>query len=1247
MALCDEIKDEIKIETPFIIFGRNYTGQFISRIYVSEAVETLELVDKNGLFNLELDDLGFYNLSLYRCSLINVQACECPIVNELKLRVNGSEETCTFNIYTVIPGHVENAATEANTFGKQLVLDFNMLPVLDANGKTPCEDGFDPSSVDLSSLLDHFHVLFENEGEKAVAERASFETRFCQMFYQSIKIPSRYNIKEMFSPGDVLTLKYKVGVDEYGNDIYYVMDKSAIYKDGVKETGPIVVKYVQNDNTLTLERPVDTDATDARKFTTQVIPNGTYYDYIDVGKSMVKGTFDALSHLYIMSKGNIKGKATFYVDGVAAGTFGKDVVGNVIVDGVEYKVWKVFFNSTVRLTLESAIGLKSPRGEQFTTLLMDGNVVIGQNIEEIGLLKFPIDQCHNEFIVEGSSTSCTELQLYDGVSTANVPVYELDLENNQIRINLMQGMFPTDERGREVCGKSNIVISGKPCGEEQPAYRVDFPVIRYVYDGSKFDGKYTTGANCIYVSQVELNTDDDPNNVNTPMKNYGKDMYVNLRDPKSCCAMRYVSVKVKYNEFLQYKHGELTLNGIKLQENDLVWLTSQFIKESEDGKSVNENGLWIVKKGDWEYYGDVTEDMFIDLGARVTETVSATIDTNVGRRYGNYWLGNVNLKSGMVVNLQNQDDGKNGLYRIMCGEWKYLGEAGPTSGNNIDMSNDIVTYNDINFCKCGIYHIWYYYLNGSCVLNTATRTVKVVGKCGEKNGTLVPGKRIRITDYQVKTEVDKGLMPGSSGDPLVDECVRQVESFDKQYRFDTEDIVQENTCIKDAIFPNCNEGSLCDHEYAAFSKGEDDKYNSNNSTGFSMVFWQATMDDDRVDYWTMYALVGRTSKNPKEYVAYRIQQVGAASVEMVDVTDWFELLPVSYDNGENTYFRAVPITGANVASASITFDVPVNDFVDDVQVGDVLNVSNGNELDDKMRARVTRIENGVATADISLPVGFNKDDYYVEIYRHQMVGYGIEISDPSWVFSDSADYPLTRKSQTDLRHYSLTVPSSSPLDVNTTYYAYSTKGNIRPIPFTIKVHEPEEGEEQDENYITYDALMSHDVPTYEVVTRHVDDGELVEETEKKPYPIRVAVGNALTWRTIDENWSIKSNTTKIRIPKSYDFRFYNTPITVEEFVDLYNATKPQCVYPVDGVILLTDDATENTEYWIKDLGNIDGELWPVGFEGECGDDRVPYVLLMDSISHAPVVCDEPDPEGSQKKYVAVAADGYFNPSYED
>ena len=50
MALCEEIKEnkEIKIETPFIIFGRNYTGQFISRIYVSKNISKLKLADEKA-----------------------------------------------------------------------------------------------------------------------------------------------------------------------------------------------------------------------------------------------------------------------------------------------------------------------------------------------------------------------------------------------------------------------------------------------------------------------------------------------------------------------------------------------------------------------------------------------------------------------------------------------------------------------------------------------------------------------------------------------------------------------------------------------------------------------------------------------------------------------------------------------------------------------------------------------------------------------------------------------------------------------------------------------------------------------------------------------------------------------------------------------------------------------------------------------------------------------------------------------
>ena len=97
---------------------------------------------------------------------------------------------------------------------------------------------------------------------------------------------------------------------------------------------------------------------------------------------------------------------------------------------------------------------------------------------------------------------------------------------------------------------------------------------------------------------------------------------------------------------------------------------------------------------------------------------------------------------------------------------------------------------------------------------------------------------------------------------------------------------------------------------------------------------------------------------------------------------------------------------------------------------------------------------------------------------------------------------------------------------------------------------------------------------------------------------------------------------------------------MQEFVDLYNATKPQCIYsPVDGVLILADDDDdpETTDYWIKDLSDMD---------------KLPSVILLDSAIgtsavYPDVVDKEPDPEGSHTKYVAIAADGYLNPSYEN
>ena len=82
---------------------------------------------------------------------------------------------------------------------------------------------------------------------------------------------------------------------------------------------------------------------------------------------------------------------------------------------------------------------------------------------------------------------------------------------------------------------------------------------------------------------------------------------------------------------------------------------------------------------------------------------------------------------------------------------------------------------------------------------------------------------------------------------------------------------------------------------------------------------------------------------------------------------------------------------------------------------------------------------------------------------------------------------------------------------------------------------------------------------------------------------------------------------------------------------------------IEGEIILTDDAnTDKTEYLIEDLAHIGPDA-----EVEPGDESVPYVILTDSDEYGPLVYDEPDPEGSSVKYVAIATDNPLSPGYTD
>lgn len=1055
------ICDYIKIENPFVYYGNNKPGDFVSRIIYPDDSEgfknlVIEAVSPyaTNLFKVVDDETYGYSLYLDDCALLYSGNCRC-VPNRLTLRCTYTDdndetvvEECTYNIYTTSIHYIENAVSMMGTYPKLTLHGVN-LPILDANMRTPCDIGYDPSTA-----TPQFSILLTNTSNKIKIENASFETRFCQMFYNSISISKVYNAKSLFDEGDALVIKIKTGVDENGNDIYEE-HSTTTYPDGT--TKPILVRRVQNDNTITLEMAVD----------------------------------------------------------------------------------------------------------------------------------FTLELCNNNFIVEVlPKTVCSEIKP-DDLSIS---------DDGVITFGLTRDMLPSDMNGDEVCMPTVLSLSAGGCDDNAP--RTSYTLLRYKYDGSKVDGKYTTGTQCIYNTPIELNYENTGDDT-APETNgvYGKNLYVKIKDRSKCCSIAYNQVKTKVNERIAYKYGSMTLNGITVREGDVVWLAAQYTELPRDDEGnviksevIDGNGLWIVhEQAPWEFYDEVKNDTFIDLGARVTDTVKVSHSSNVSRKYGNYWMDGVYLSSGSVVNLQNQDDGMNGLWRITCGDWEFIGSAGPTSGTSIDASDKIVTHNDIDFCKCGVYHIWYYYVNNACVLNTAMRTVKVVGNCNGKDGTLVPGNKIKITDYYIQTEVDKELIPSAGGDPYIDPCLKRVETFDAQYRIDITDI--PSNCGETVVSPHCTEITLCDHTYGIRSNDLNKPYLSSDSSGFSMVFWKYEYGN-----WNLYALVGITGKRPHEYQAYKLSVPGNATIDMVDVSDWFIPHPPTgyvYSTTINESMKT-----AKFAFDSDVIDLKVGDSVDCYDnsispkkvVGTIDNII---ESDNKtyaivsfdsisdFRKTVVNVEESNENEETS--------DEKVEILEVNVVVYtytfavpDVIISDPSWKFKSSTEFNVVEISDVGTS-YSIGKlkykPEQLDLSVGSIIETASTDINIRSMSATVsEITENEDGTLTAR--LDYQALVPKKTK-YVLVGFDENMKPIYEKVETTVKMIYVS-DNTLNYKTISEDWTLNSNTTKIFIPKSYEFRYYNTAISVSEFVDIYNSFgKWKCIQPVERYIVI---GTDDDNYLVTDDG---------------------------------------------------------------
>lgn len=487
-----------------------------------------------------------------------------------------------------------------------------------------------------------------------------------------------------------------------------------------------------------------------------------------------------------------------------------------------------------------------------------------------------------------------------------------------------------DSTCSEICGTYAVNLGYGECGANSiEAGSADFTtawvnnlyLIRYRFDSTNKElseqtpgGMMTTvDPKCFYSTEIELVKDDYDSDSKSPSSggvtsSLGSNIYFRIKPGTDCTKLAYYRVKLKYSRNLPKRAGELTLDGVALSEGDLVWLDKQF-----DGG----NGLWIVQGGEWiglksyldgqsgydEYYDPcqrpeqeplpVDSNIIADLGVHVKDKVTVTCDSDVPaeKRYGTQKICNTIVRPGDTVLLANQSDGANGLWEVTCAEWIQRSENAPAhSGTSISGDDFVVVQNDIDFCTCqhngkNIFHIWYYYLNGSCYLARASRTVKIT--CGLK-GSLFPSQGVDVTDYKITAEANSDLVTDShrtAGDPVKETCMEEVENYDADHRVDIKD--NRYGCGTEVIVaPNGMKICRCEHVY---NIDKETAFSSRDRNGFSIVYWK--YEDEK---WHLYAYIGAGRYDlGMNYYVYHICTNGIAGEE--DVDENVEILPIGAD----------------------------------------------------------------------------------------------------------------------------------------------------------------------------------------------------------------------------------------------------------------------------------------------------------------------------------------------------------------
>lgn len=524
-------------------------------------------------------------------------------------------------------------------------------------------------------------------------------------------------------------------------------------------------------------------------------------------------------------------------------------------------------------------------------------------------------------ILGGNFTSEMRIKLSYGSEWSVVIPREdvvLDTEDRWDRLSFIMGsnyaMKGMD--GEEICavydlgigyGGNTGFVSMAGTGDAKMALENNVGIIRYKYDaGTAAEKKkasagavVTTNSSCFYTTELEMVYDSTDGSGNAQMKGgaagkYGKTIYWKVDPSIDCESVHYVRVKLKYNKRLDYRKGEMTLDGIHLTDGDIVWLAGQM-----DGT----DGLWVVRSGaEWEGLKDIIDpgssgrnpcgitpgdplpvdnSVFVDLGARVSDEVSFRCSEDVPEKYGRQKVCGKEVNPGDIILLANQSDGMDGLWEVTCADWLYRGPVNDDGDTNFDASDSILYQNNIDFCACRdskrnpIYNIEYYYLNAGCYLASATRKVKMI--CSSAGG-LFPNNRAIVTDYSITVGAEQSLVVDTgltAGDGVDEDCKKPDDNFDQQNGVETEEAT--TGCSEHAgtlKAPNCTEICDCPKFYTLSSTFD----GTTVKNGFSMVFWQFGEGG-----WHLYAYIAQKGVSSSvSYYVYHLRICGLASPRMVD-----------------------------------------------------------------------------------------------------------------------------------------------------------------------------------------------------------------------------------------------------------------------------------------------------------------------------------------------------------------------------